>query len=47
MAVDFSASHKVMDAREHERTYKGFVRGTVGCTLVILATLALMAIFLV
>ena len=47
MAVDFSASHKAMDAREHERTYKGFVRVSVFCTLFTVAILALMAIFLV
>lgn len=47
MAIDLSASHKAMDAREHERTYKGFVRATVVCTLAVMAVLALMAIFLV
>ncbi len=47
MAVDFSKSHKAMDPREHERTYTGFVKVTVGCVVAVLAVLALMAIFLV
>ena len=46
MAIDFSASHKAMDAYEHARTYRGFIRVTISCTIVILATLALMAFFL-
>lgn len=47
MGVDFSGSNKVMDVREHERTYHGFVKITVVSTVAILVTLALMAIFLV
>lgn len=46
MAVDFSGSNKVMDVREHERTYEGFIKATMIATAGVLGVLALMAIFL-
>jgi len=47
MSVDFSTSHKAMDPREHERTYRGFVKATGLVVAFCAATLVLMAIFLV
>lgn len=47
MSVDTSGGHPAMDYREHVRTYKGFVAGTV--ILIVLVALILfgMLIFLV
>lgn len=47
MSVDFSGSHKAMDAREHERTYDGFVKITTWCLGLTILTLAIMALTLV
>ncbi len=47
MSVDTSGGHPEMDYEEHERTYRGFVRISVVTTVLIVATLGLMALFLV
>jgi hypothetical protein len=47
MTIDTSGGHHAMDYREHERTYRGFVRGTMILTIIIIVTLAGMAFFLV
>jgi hypothetical protein len=47
MAIDTSGGHPAMDYAEHQRTYKGFVRGTVILTVLVLFILASMAYFLV
>jgi len=47
MTIDTSGGHPAMDYREHERTYKGFVRGTVILTVIVIVILAGMAFFLV
>ena len=46
MSVDFSGSHKAMDPAAHEKTYAGFVKGTIYSTGLCVLILALMAIFL-
>lgn len=46
MSVDFSGSHKAMDAREHERTYEGFVKVATWGLGFILLILVIMAITL-
>lgn len=47
MTIDTSGGHPAMDYREHERTYRGFVRGTVILTTIVVIILAGMAFFLV
>lgn len=47
MSVDFSQSHKAMDVREHERTFDGFIKATIWCTVAVIVLLASMAFFLV
>jgi hypothetical protein len=47
MTIDTSGGHPAMDYREHERTYRGFVRGTVILTIIVVLILAGMAFFLV
>jgi hypothetical protein len=47
MTIDTSGGHHAMDYREHERTYRGFVRGTMILTVIVLIILAGMAYFLV
>jgi len=47
MSIDTSRGHPAMDYREHERTYRGFVRGTVIMTVIVIVILAGMAMFLV
>jgi hypothetical protein len=47
MTIDTSGGHHAMDYREHERTYHGFVRGTVILTVIVIVILAGMAFFLV
>ncbi|GAB4235333.1 MAG: hypothetical protein Kow0032_19790 [Methyloligellaceae bacterium] len=47
MSVDFSKSHKAMDVDEHVRTYQGFIKATIYCSVGVAVLLALMAIFLV
>ncbi len=47
MTIDTSGGHSAMDYREHERTYRGFVRGTVILTVLVAFILACMAFFLV
>lgn len=46
MSIDTTGGHPAMDYREHERTYRGFVRGTVILTVLVVLILAGMAIFL-
>jgi hypothetical protein len=46
MSVDTSGGHPAMDYAEHQRTYQGFVRGSVtGIVLVVLVLIG-MAVFL-
>ena len=47
MTIDTSGGHPAMDYREHERTYRGFVRGTMILTVIVVFILAGMAFFLV
>lgn len=47
MTIDTSGGHPAMDYREHERTYRGFVRGTVILTTIVVIVLSGMAFFLV
>ena len=47
MSINTTGGHPAMDYREHERTYRGFVRGTVIMTVLVILFLAGMAIFLV
>jgi len=47
MSINTTGGHPAMDYREHERTYRGFVRGTVIMTVLVILILAGMAIFLV
>lgn len=46
MSVDFSSSHKAMDAEGHERTYSGFVKGVIFCSGFCVMVLVMMAIVL-
>ena len=46
MGIDTSNGHPAMDYPEHERTYKGFIKGSIICTLGVIAVLVGMAIFL-
>jgi hypothetical protein len=46
MTIDTSGGHHAMDYREHERTYRGFVRGTMILATIVIVILAGMAIFL-
>jgi hypothetical protein len=47
MSIDTTGGHPAMDYREHQRTYSGFVRGTVILTVIVVLILAGMAAFLV
>jgi len=47
MSIDTTGGHPAMDYREHERTYRGFVRGAIIMTVLVLFILASMAFFLV
>lgn len=47
MSIDTSNGHPAMDYSEHERTYNGFIKGTIYSTVALLALLAGMAFFLV
>lgn len=47
MSIDTSEGHEAMDYSEHERTYNGFIKGTIWCTVGVVAILVGMAIFLV
>jgi hypothetical protein len=47
MSVDTSGGHPEMDYAEHNRTYRGFIRGTIITTVLVAATLVMMVIFLV
>jgi hypothetical protein len=46
MSIDTTGGHPAMDYREHERTYRGFVRGTIILTILVALILIGMAIFL-
>lgn len=46
MGIDTSKGHPAMDYPEHERTYNGFIKGTIVCTVGVVAILVGMAIFL-
>lgn len=46
MSIDTTGGHPAMDYREHQRTYSGFVRGTVILTVIVVLILAGMAAFL-
>lgn len=47
MSIDTSGGHPAMDYREHERTYAGFIRGTVFLIVLVVLILVGMAVFLV
>ena len=47
MTIDTSGGHHAMDYPEHQRTYRGFVRGFMILTAVVIVILAGMAAFLV
>ena len=47
MSIDTTGGHPEMDYPEHVRTYNGFVRGAVIMTVLVVLTLAGMAMFLV
>lgn len=47
MSIDTTDGHPAMDYAEHERTYRGFLRGTVFLTTLVILILAGMAYFLV
>jgi pilus assembly protein TadC len=47
MTIDTTGGHPAMDYAEHQRTYNGFVRGTVILTALVAFILACMAYFLV
>ena len=47
MGVDVSKGHEAMDYAEHSRTYKAFIRGSIGLIVFVVALLAGMAFFLV
>ena len=47
MSIDTTGGHPEMDYREHVRTYNGFIKGTVGLTVLVVLILIGMAIFLV
>jgi hypothetical protein len=47
MSVDFKDGHPAMDYREHERTYAGFIRGTIVLSVIVAIILIGMALFLV
>lgn len=44
MGVDTSHGHPAMDYREHERTYKGFLKGAIWLTGLTIAVLVFLAI---
>jgi hypothetical protein len=46
MSIDTTGGHPAMDYREHERTYRGFVRGTIILSILVALILIGMAIFL-
>lgn len=46
MGIDTSNGHPAMDYPEHERTYKGFIKGVIFSTVATIAVLVGMAIFL-
>lgn len=46
MSIDVSDGHPAMDYKEHARTYHGFIQGTKWLVILVVAILALMAIFL-
>ena len=47
MAVDTKGGHPAMDYHEHVRTYRGFIKLTVGIVIFLVALLLGMLIFLV
>ncbi len=47
MTFDPSTGHPAMDYAEHERTYNGFIKGTIILTGIVIVILAGMAYFLV
>ncbi|GJM03586.1 MAG: hypothetical protein DHS20C08_20870 [Rhodomicrobium sp.] len=46
MGIDTSKGHPAMDYSEHERTYNGFIKGTIFVSAGVIATLVAMAFFL-
>jgi hypothetical protein len=46
MTIDTTDGHPAMDYAEHERTYRGFLRGTVVLAALVILILAGMAFFL-
>lgn len=46
MGIDTSKGHPAMDYAEHQRTYNGFIKGTLYGTIGVVAILVGMALFL-
>ncbi len=40
MGVDFSSSHRAMDARQHEQSYSAFIKIAIAACIVTAVTLA-------
>lgn len=46
MGVDFSKSHRAMDANQHTETYSSFIKILVASSAVVIVTLVGLAAFL-
>lgn len=46
MSTDTAGGHPAMDYPEHNRTYNGFIKATIGTIIAIAALLIGMAVFL-
>lgn len=46
MGLDLSGGHAAMDYAEHDRTYKGFIKGTIVLAAFVVAILLGMFFFL-
>ncbi len=46
MGVDFSSSHRAMDARQHKQTYSAFIKLVIVTCISVAGTLAAMAVIL-
>lgn len=47
MEIDTSKGHPAMDYKEHEQTYKGFLKFATLSTIALIALMAALAIFVV
>ena len=46
MGVDFSSSHRAMDARQHKQSYTAFIKLAIASCVFVIMTLVGMAVFL-